>query len=62
MFATWSLICLAANHLARKQVGTGVKPVLDVYGNCNKQIKSVQINWGQININFQSEGVKAKGG
>jgi hypothetical protein len=54
MFAPWSLICLAANHLARKQVGTGVKPVLDVYGNCNKQIKSVQINWGQININLLS--------
>jgi hypothetical protein len=31
MFAPWSLIRLAANHLARKQVGTGVKPVLDVY-------------------------------
>jgi hypothetical protein len=30
MFAADSLICLVANHLARKQVGTGVKPVLDV--------------------------------
>jgi len=30
MFATGASSALEANHLARKQVGTGVKPVLDV--------------------------------